>query len=404
MGFNISEIVQGSAWKNFMKYMYGWGAALVLTGALFKLQYWPGAGTMLTIGMTAEVFIFFFSAFEPIHDEVDWTLVYPELAGMTDEEELRKYRKGSGMAGGLDPDDIKELIAGVVAATSNLPAANNASQPASGDQQQGDSIPRPKADAGVSMLSNKVANMFENAEISPEMFEKLNKGLSKLAETSEKLADISDAALASNGYTESMRKAAETVTGFSDNYSQSGQVLSESMNILSENFQKTAGTISQGGDGFLNGINKSVGSLENKLSEAGEEVKGRIVSSGEEIANQLSQSAGGLSSTYQQMAESMKANGEVINSGSSDYQDKLAALNKNMSALNAAHELHLQGVSEKLKDSEAVYSETESMMKKLKSSIQATEQYSESVALLNKNIADLNSIYGNMLSAITVMK
>jgi gliding motility-associated protein GldL len=122
MGINISEIVQGSGWKNFMKYLYGWGAALVLLGALFKLQYWPGAGTMLTIGMTVEVFIFFFSAFEPIHDEVDWTLVYPELAGMTDEEELRKYRKGSGMAGGLDPDDIKELIASVVAASSNLPA------------------------------------------------------------------------------------------------------------------------------------------------------------------------------------------------------------------------------------------------------------------------------------------
>ena len=102
MGFNISEIVQGSTWKNFMKYLYGWGASLVLLGALFKLMYWPGAGTMLTIGMSTEVIIFFFSAFEPVHYEVDWTIVYPELAGMTDEEELRKYRKGSGLSGGLD--------------------------------------------------------------------------------------------------------------------------------------------------------------------------------------------------------------------------------------------------------------------------------------------------------------
>ena len=90
MGINISEIVQGSGWKNFMKYLYGWGAAVVLAGALFKLQHWTGASAMLTIGMTVEVVIFFFSAFEPIHDEVDWTLVYPELAGMTDEEEIRK--------------------------------------------------------------------------------------------------------------------------------------------------------------------------------------------------------------------------------------------------------------------------------------------------------------------------
>jgi gliding motility-associated protein GldL len=93
MGFNISEIVQGKKWKNFMKYLYGWGASVVLLGALFKLQHWPGAGEMLTVGMTVEVIIFFFSAFEPIHEEVDWTLVYPELAMMDDEERSETTEK-----------------------------------------------------------------------------------------------------------------------------------------------------------------------------------------------------------------------------------------------------------------------------------------------------------------------
>lgn len=96
---NISELVQGAGWKNFMKYLYGWGATLVIVGALFKLQHWKGAGTMLTIGMTVEAFIFFFSAFEPIHEEVDWTLVYPELAGMHDDEELSAYRSKAGGGG-----------------------------------------------------------------------------------------------------------------------------------------------------------------------------------------------------------------------------------------------------------------------------------------------------------------
>lgn len=66
-------------WKRFMAYLYGWGASIVLIGALFKIQHWPGAGIMLTIGLSTEAIIFFFSAFEPLHEEPDWSLVYPEL-------------------------------------------------------------------------------------------------------------------------------------------------------------------------------------------------------------------------------------------------------------------------------------------------------------------------------------
>jgi len=89
MGFNITEVVQGSKYKNFMKYLYGWGASVVLMGALFKLQHWPAAGVMLIVGMSTEAIIFFFSAFEPIVEEVDWSIVYAELAGITDEAALR---------------------------------------------------------------------------------------------------------------------------------------------------------------------------------------------------------------------------------------------------------------------------------------------------------------------------
>ena len=67
-------------WKKFMAKLYGWGAAIVIVGALFKIQHWPGAGTMLIVGLGVEAFIFFMSAFEPIHEEPNWELVYPELA------------------------------------------------------------------------------------------------------------------------------------------------------------------------------------------------------------------------------------------------------------------------------------------------------------------------------------
>ena len=66
MGFNISEIVQGSKYKTLMKYVYGWGASVVLLGALFKLQHYPGAGIMLVVGMCTEAIIFFSLLLNPL--------------------------------------------------------------------------------------------------------------------------------------------------------------------------------------------------------------------------------------------------------------------------------------------------------------------------------------------------
>lgn len=67
--------------KRVMNMAYGLGAAVVIVGALFKLMHWPGASAMLIIGLGAEAFIFAISAFDAPDNELDWSLVYPELAG-----------------------------------------------------------------------------------------------------------------------------------------------------------------------------------------------------------------------------------------------------------------------------------------------------------------------------------
>ena len=63
-----------------MAKMYGIGAAVVIVGALFKINHYPYASEMLIVGLGTEAIIFFFSAFEKPHEEPDWSLVYPELA------------------------------------------------------------------------------------------------------------------------------------------------------------------------------------------------------------------------------------------------------------------------------------------------------------------------------------
>jgi gliding motility-associated protein GldL len=67
--------------KKLFNYAYGIGASIVILGALFKIQHWPYGSEMLTIGMVVEAIVFFVSAFDSVEEDLDWTLIYPELAG-----------------------------------------------------------------------------------------------------------------------------------------------------------------------------------------------------------------------------------------------------------------------------------------------------------------------------------
>ena len=64
---------------------YGLGASVVIIGALFKILHWEfgvlNGGLLLAVGLITEALIFAISAFEPVDDEYDWSLVYPELGG-----------------------------------------------------------------------------------------------------------------------------------------------------------------------------------------------------------------------------------------------------------------------------------------------------------------------------------
>jgi len=83
--------------KSTMNKIVCWGASVVITGALFKIQHYPGASVMLICGLSTEAVIFFFYGLLPEHEEVDWSLVYPELAGLHGEEghEEKEEKKGS---------------------------------------------------------------------------------------------------------------------------------------------------------------------------------------------------------------------------------------------------------------------------------------------------------------------
>ena len=79
---------------------YGLGASVVIIGALFKILHLEFGSELLAIGLITEAIIFAISAFEPVDEEYDWSLVYPELAGGASRD--RKNKAAAALDGMVD--------------------------------------------------------------------------------------------------------------------------------------------------------------------------------------------------------------------------------------------------------------------------------------------------------------
>lgn len=94
--------------KKGMNMVYGLGAAVVILGALFKIMHWPFGNEMLIIGLVTEALVFAVSAFEKVDNDLDWSLVYPELAG--GEGKKKEAKKEATDAQGLLSQKLDKLL------------------------------------------------------------------------------------------------------------------------------------------------------------------------------------------------------------------------------------------------------------------------------------------------------
>jgi len=268
---------------------YGWGATVVLVGAMFKIMHWPGSGVMLVAGLSTEAFIFFTSAFEPLHTEFDWSLVYPELAGLDDEMDEDIVRHGGGGGNG-----------------------------------------------GSGSALQKFDEMIEKAEITPELFERLGTGLQNMNTTTEKLSEIADVTLVTNEYVDSFKNAANAANNLAD------------------------------------------------------------------VNNNVAAKGGELAVSYEKLTGSMNAEIENATEGNKSYGEQLDTMTKNLTALNAVYELQLEGTNQHVEATKEMYAGLNDMMTNLHDSVEDTKKYREEISKLGNNLAAMNTVYGNMLSAMNV--
>jgi gliding motility-associated protein GldL len=188
--------------KKVMGFLYGMGAAVVIVGALFKLMHWPGAGPMLVIGLLTEAAIFALSAFEPVEKDLDWSLVYPELAG-----------------GEASPKKAK------------------AENPA---EAQG-------------LLSQKLDNMLKEAKVDAELMASLGNSIKNFEGAAKSISPTVDAMAGQKKYAEEMAAAAsnmEALNGLykvqlesADRNAQANQEIAENAAKLKEQMQSMTSNI-----------------------------------------------------------------------------------------------------------------------------------------------------------------
>jgi gliding motility-associated protein GldL len=157
-----------------MPKIYGIGAAVVIIGALFKIQHWPFADIMLIIGLGTEAVIFFLSAFQPQPHDPDWAKVYPQLS----------------------------------------------------DDYAGDALIPATASSNTS-ATKELDKMMRDADITPDTINTLGLGLNRLSETAAQMADLSQATAATNEYGLRVQAAGDQLGRITEAYATTADALSK---------------------------------------------------------------------------------------------------------------------------------------------------------------------------------
>jgi gliding motility-associated protein GldL len=272
----LSEFVHTSKWKAFMSKLYGWGASVVIIGALFKIQHYPMAGLLLSLGLITEAVIFFFSAFEPLKEEPDWKLVYPQLDPNYSGEDVGFAAVGGG-GGGYG------------------------------------------GGAGLSQFDRMLAN----AGITPEVFDRLSQGLKKLTETTSNLNSMGDLAVTTNEYAGTIRKANESLKNLSDSATQTARSMAETGPVY-QAIGESSKTIETGGKAY----NEKLESLNKNLSALNAAYELQLRGTNEHVKNSevIYKGIEGLMQDLSGSADDTKK-----------YRDQVAKLNENLSSLNSVY-------------------------------------------------------------------
>ncbi|NOQ23922.1 MAG: gliding motility protein GldL [Bacteroidales bacterium] len=305
--YRMNEFFESKTYKIITSKVYGVGAAIVIIGCLFKIQHWPGATLALASGLIIESLIFFLSAFEPIHEEVDWTLAYPELSGI-DIEEFENQKK----------------------------VAN-----------QRDSRLQRNTSLSSGLDLEKLAG---DANLSPKQLEKLKSSILKLGESADRIADLADVSTASSDLSQKLNDASKTTEKFNksivldiekhENLSEKVGEAAENIGSLGNNYRQLSDEINQSVQlttSSFDKLNESIqvnyeayDDLSYNVSSTANHYKNKIIrlNNSIEIADNIDSHEKEMLTNVKQLKEEMKELKFKVSSLNKVYNNMLTAVSK----------------------------------------------------------------------------
>ncbi len=346
----VEKFLSRDQGKRFFQFFYNWGAAIVIIGALAKLEHWPfGLGSiLLTVGLVTEFFVFFISAFDTPTKEYQWDRVFPVL-DTNDAEDRPSFGTGNGNRGGSGSVVIGGTGSGTAsdAPKGGMAAAGSGSGGpiiigggVFGGGFTGNEVP---ASAGTGSAAATVENITAGqvkqsfgiptgVDISQEDTDALTASIKKLAGAADQLSKMSE------------------LTGATQQYL-------EQLSSMSENMQKFSS-----------------------------------------VTNSLTDVSDVLLNSYKSITD----NSDGINQSSRGYVHQMEALNRNISGLNTIYEIQLKSVSSQIDAIERINSGLMRIKDLYEGSIVDSSVFRSETEKMAQQLHALNGVYNRLLNAMTM--
>ncbi|MDR1368742.1 MAG: gliding motility protein GldL [Dysgonamonadaceae bacterium] len=351
----VEKFLSKDQGKRFFQFFYNWGAAIVIIGALAKLEHWPyGMGSiLLTVGLVTEFFVFFISAFDTPSKEYSWERVFPVLE-TNDTDDRPVFGKGNGngnggyvVVGGGNGGDSAEGH-GTTAGNGGSSSGGSGGpiiiggggfvggggfSGGSGDGVSG-STGQGSADA-TAMTPGQVRQSFgipNNINLSEKDSNALSESIKKLsgaAEQISKMAELTDAT----------------------------QQYLDQLSTMSDSMQKFG-----------------------------------------EVTNSLTDVSDILLDSYKSITD----NSDGINQSSKGYVHQMEALNRNISGLNTIYEIQLKSVSSQIDAIERINAGLMRIKDLYEGSIVDSSVFRSETEKMAQQLHALNGVYNRLLNAMTM--
>ena len=341
----VEKFLSKDKGRRFFQFFYNWGAAVVIIGALAKLEHWPyGLGTiLLTLGLLTEFLVFFISAFDTPPKEYEWGRVFPVL-DTNDADDRPQFGNGTGngvggggsvIVGEGNGEEGIGISGGIIGSGGaggpviigggvfggGMVAAGNGMIAGEGGE--------------VPLSSDNIKKSFgipNNVDISEEDTNALTASIKKMAGAAEQLSKMAELADVTQQYLDKLSRMTENIDRFST------------------------------------------------------------------VTNDLTNVSDILLNSYKTITDSS----DDITENSTSYVHQMNALNQNVAKLNNVYEIQIQSINSQMEAISRINAGLLRMKDMYEGSVMDSTIFKSETEKMTHQIASLNAVYTRLLNAMTM--